>query len=369
MCVDFCALVRSAPDAYLVLTPGLTIVDATDTYLRLSLTRREDIVGRPLFEVFPDNPNDATADGVVNLRSSLERVLASRQPDRMPVQKYDIRRPDAEGSEFEERHWSPLNTPVLDARGEVAYILHRVEDVTARVLLERRSHEQSREISALTYRAEERYRALLEGAPDAMLVVDAAARIDFVNQRAERLFGYPRGELFGRPLELLMCERTRVVHRRHIAEFFAHPSARPMGQRLALHGRRRDGTEVAIEVSLSPLYTADGTYVTAAIRDTSERERLSSAIESIQDAFALFDAEGRLLQCNSVYRRMLGEALPGAMIGPTPISSRPGHACSCSPTRTRGCASATRSASGDASTGPCSRSGRSRDAASASPTA
>jgi PAS domain S-box-containing protein len=94
------------------------------------MTRREDIVGRGLFEIFPDNPEDPNADGVRNLYASLQRVMASKRPDRMAVQKYDIRRPEQEGGGFEERYWSPLNSPVLDERGEVSYIIHWVEDVT-----------------------------------------------------------------------------------------------------------------------------------------------------------------------------------------------------------------------------------------------
>ena len=106
------------------------------------MTRREDIVGRRLFEIFPDNPEDPSADGVRNLRSSLQRVLADKRPDRMAVQKYDIRRPESEGGGFEERYWSPLNSPVLDERGEVSYIIHWVEDVTEFIRLKQQMLQQ-----------------------------------------------------------------------------------------------------------------------------------------------------------------------------------------------------------------------------------
>jgi two-component system, sensor histidine kinase len=132
---DFRALFDATPGNYLVLGPGLMIVEVNDAYLRATLTQREDIIGCPLFEVFPDNPSDGAADGVRNLRASLERVLRHKRPDAMAVQKYDIPRPAVEGGGFEERYWSPLNTPVLDANGEVAWIIHRVEDVTDLVRL------------------------------------------------------------------------------------------------------------------------------------------------------------------------------------------------------------------------------------------
>ncbi len=150
---DFRALFESAPGLYLVLTPDFTIVAVSESYLRATMTRREDILGRPLFEIFPDNPADPAATGVANLRASLERVLAHRQPDAMAVQKYDIRRPDSEGGGFEVRHWSPVNSPVLAANGDIAYIIHRVEDVTEFVRLKRQGSEQHRLAEELRTRA------------------------------------------------------------------------------------------------------------------------------------------------------------------------------------------------------------------------
>ena len=127
---DFRSLFESAPGLYLVLTPELKIVAASDAYLQATMTTREEILGRGLFEVFPDNPDDSEATGEHNLGASLQRVLQSRQTDAMPVLKYDMRRPESEGGAFEERYWSPVNSPVLNPEGEVAYIIHRVEDVT-----------------------------------------------------------------------------------------------------------------------------------------------------------------------------------------------------------------------------------------------
>jgi hypothetical protein len=108
---DFRALFQSAPGLYLVLTPELDIVAVTDASLEATMTSREQIVGRALFEIFPDNPDDPDTTGVRNLRASLNRVRETRAPDAMPVQKYDIRRPESEGGGFEERFWSPVNTP------------------------------------------------------------------------------------------------------------------------------------------------------------------------------------------------------------------------------------------------------------------
>lgn len=139
MGVDYELLFHASPDPYLVLSPdpGFTILAVSEAYLRATLTHRESMIGRGLFEIFPDNPEEEGASGVANLRTSLLRALETRQKDTMAVQKYDIRRPEEDGGGFEERHWSPINTPVLDGEGTVRYLIHRVEDVTAFVHLSR----------------------------------------------------------------------------------------------------------------------------------------------------------------------------------------------------------------------------------------
>src|SRR5688572_8799379 len=130
---DFRLIFESVPGLYLVLLSDFTIVAVSDSYLAATMTKRDEILGRNLFEVFPDNPSDHTADGVQNLRTSLNSVLRNKTAHTMAVQKYDIRRPDGT---FEERFWSPLNKPVLDSGNEVSYIIHRVEDVTEFVRLQ-----------------------------------------------------------------------------------------------------------------------------------------------------------------------------------------------------------------------------------------
>jgi signal transduction histidine kinase/ActR/RegA family two-component response regulator len=143
---DFRALFEGAPGLYLVLDLELRIVAASDAYLAATMTRREEIMGRGIFDVFPDNPDDPEATGVSNLSASLDRVLRDRVADTMAVQKYDMKRPDEEGGGFEERFWSPKNMPVLDDEEELAYIIHRVRDVTEFVRLTERGTEQEAEI-------------------------------------------------------------------------------------------------------------------------------------------------------------------------------------------------------------------------------
>ena len=151
--VDFQHLFESAPGLYLVLTPDLTIVAASDAYLTATLTKRGDILGQHLFEIFPDNPDDVTSTGTSNLRASLNRVLQQRTPDAMAAQKYDIRRPESDGGGFEERYWSPVNSPVFGKDGEIAYLIHRVEDITEFIRLKQRGYEQHHATQELETRA------------------------------------------------------------------------------------------------------------------------------------------------------------------------------------------------------------------------
>ena len=163
-------------------------------------------------------------------------------------------------------------------------------------------------------------------APDAMVIADAQGKIQFSNLQTETLFGYSRGELIGQSIELLLPERYRASHVEHRTRFVATPTLRPMGSGVQLYGRRKDGTEIAIDVSLSPLHTPDGTVISAAIRDITERrrlemaskvadDRLHSAVEAMQDVFALFDADDRLVLCNGAFRQTVPASLAGPIVG------------------------------------------------------
>jgi PAS domain S-box-containing protein len=202
---DFRALFEAAPNLYLVLTPELTIVAVSDAYCRATMTERDKILGRGLFDVFPDNPDDPAATGVNNLRASLTRVLQFRKPDAMAVQKYDIRRPDAEGGGFEVRHWAPLNSPVLNAAGEVAWIIHRVEDVTELVRLQAKDEaggklaRTQQDLIEQLQKTSSFLDAVIEHLPG-MLFVKSFPDCRFVlfNHAGEQLLGYTRSEYLGK---------------------------------------------------------------------------------------------------------------------------------------------------------------------------
>ncbi len=152
----FQAIFESTPDAYLILRANddFTIAAANDAYLRATHTTREEIVGRPIFEIFPDNPHTPDALSVHTLRKSLETAIATRKRHEIPPLRYDIPRTPRSAGGFQRRHWRAWNTPVIDAEGRITHLIHRVEDVTDWIRLQEIERTQASANASLRSRAE-----------------------------------------------------------------------------------------------------------------------------------------------------------------------------------------------------------------------
>ena len=173
---------------------------------------------------------------------------------------------------------SPLKTP------EGTKTIAAIRDITRRSLAEEARR-----------KSEELFRGLLESAPDAMVIVDSNGTIQIVNARTERMFGYTRAELRDQPVDLLVPERLRNAHIRHRVGYLAKPVARPMGADLELHGRRKDGTEFPVDISLSPMQSESGRFVIAAVRDVTDR----------LDAQRKLDETAEVLQRQRLFARLI----------------------------------------------------------------
>jgi len=190
---DFAALFNATPAACMVMAPDFTIVAVNDAHLEATGAVREEIVGRGIFEAFPDNPDHVGGDGVSNIRASMLRVLQTKRRDIMPIQRYDVPTQGRPEDGFTVRYWKPTHFPILDHQGEVSYIVQHVENITQTMTDTARAEEmrteisvQAQQISSLRDIAD-----LLEQAPVFMAMLSGPEhRFTFVNNGYLKLIGY-----------------------------------------------------------------------------------------------------------------------------------------------------------------------------------
>ena len=278
------SLIEASVDPLVIISPEGKITDVNEATVKVTGASREKLIGADFADYFTE-PEKA--------REGYQRVFSEGFVTDYPL---TIRHADGRLTDV------LYNASVYkDARGNVLGVFAAARDITGRK------------------KAEERFRAVIEAAPDAMVIVNREGRIVLVNAQTQKLFGYGRQELLNQPVEMLVPQRFRGGHPGHRTNYFAKPTARPMGAGLDLYGQRKDGSEFQIEISLSPLETEEGTQVSSTIRDITLQKQASqyarSLIEASVDPLVTISPQGKITDVNEATMKVTGaprEKLIGA---------------------------------------------------------
>lgn len=296
---DFKLLIENTPGLIMVLLPDFTILTASNDYLKATLTDRNNITGRPLFEVFPDNPNDVNANGVSNLRASLELVLQTGKAHEMAIQRYDVR--DHEGK-FIEKYWAPVNTPVFNNYHEIVYIIHKAEDVT-----------NIQKVSAELKKNELNYRMLVDGVKDyAIFMIDQNGRVATWNEGAEKIKGFQAAEVIGKPIDIFYTPEDIKMGVPNNNLLIAKQTGRFESDGWC---RKKDGSLLCLNTVITALKDEQGKFygyskiiqdITERVRAQEQLESLSKMVNQSNDAIYIVDNTFKIKTWNLGAKRLYG---------------------------------------------------------------
>lgn len=298
--LDLELLFHAVPGAYLVLKPDFTIAEVSDNYLLLTNTKREDVLHKNLFKVFPDIEDDYYAGNkscLTNLKASLNFVLEHGESQSMEIQKYDLE--NNEGV-MEERYWSPFNKPILDAEKNVIYIIHQVEDVTS------------------YKKAERRFNSFLEVMPDAAVLFDEKGVIKLVNNNFCSFFGYDKNEITGQQVKKILPDESIQLSKWDNKSYI--DNIRQLNLNDTFTVLRKDETTFSAEIFFSPVHTDDGLLTAASIRDLSETKKVQARLSLLKqqvnqsnDGIYTVDINRKVTSWNKGAERIFGFTAEEAM--------------------------------------------------------
>jgi PAS domain S-box-containing protein len=330
--LDLSALLQAMPDLYLIINATFDIEAVSKSYAAATEIDPNEVIGKNIFNVFPDNPIDYSATGVMNLRSSFERVLKNKAPDTMPVQKYDIQKLGQ--TQFEERYWSAVNTPIVDKNNEVTHIIHRAEDVTAFVqfkekktrsdtlnmeLMEVEIFRRAQEIQYSNMRlreSEEILRLFIDSSKDyAFIILDPDGYIFNWNSGAERIKGYRAAEIIGKNFSIFYTEEDIKNNRPQFELRMAKETGRYEAEGWRV---RKDGSEFIANVVITPIYDAKKNLIGygKVISDLTE----SKMVEQLKNEFVSIVSHELRTPLTSIHGAI--SLILGGAVGEYPIKIR-----------------------------------------------
>ncbi len=250
--------------------------------MNATFSKKENIIGKGIFEVFPDNPNDKKATGVLNLKASLDRVIASKTVDVISSQRYDIK--DSLG-QFQERYWRMNNSPILDSKGEITCITHSVFDITELTLLKKSNEQVEAEVFSRGLLLEEinQYlQSILDTAYHAFISIDSEGRVTFWNSHAEEMFGWKQSEVMGKTLtSTIIPEKFHQAHINGLKHFLLTNEGTVLGKRLEISARHKEGKVFPVELTINVLKHRDKFSFFAFLQDISERKEAQKKLSQM----------------------------------------------------------------------------------------